>query len=256
MFQIPNQKRETLKKLFIVFLVFAILFVFALNYHSFISVWNMYNYDKYLASLKQLKDEKGLSALYEINNDFVGYIECDDLEIYLPIVKSNAEDKEYYLHHDFKKDDNELGCPFQKYGTELGTTTNTTLVGHSAYTETIFSFTNNVSIFGNFEKYLRYDSNFEYKIKVETFEKTYEYKVISVMCFHVDEYNTLKYSVADNASNITTQEKFDEYYKIIKDNNLINTLEGAEFGDKFLTIFTCLVTNLDYRVMVVAKQIN
>ena len=58
-----------------------------------------------------------------------------------------------------------------------------------------------------------------------------------------------------NTVNLNTQSQFDNFYNIIKSKSLISNLDDASFGDKFITIFTCATDNLDYRVMVIAKQI-
>ena len=216
----------------------------------------MYTYDRYLTSLYKLKQEKGLTALKEINNDCIAYVDVQDLDIHLPIVEvKDAEHEDYYLNHDFRKRDNELGSPYQKYGTQLNATTNTVLIGHSAFNETIFNSSKSQSIFGKFNNYLVYNSAYNYTIKIETFDQTYTYQVISVMRFNAKTDTSASELEIYNTKNINSQAKFNNFYNIIKEKSVINLTETAEYGDKFVTFFTCSTANLDYRVMVVAKQI-
>lgn len=254
-FNIPNFKQEILKRLVIFALSFMLIFVVSYNIKSFIRVWNIINYDADLQKLKVLKEEKGLQALIEINDSCFAYLECDDLDIHLPIVYVNStKEGDYYLNHDFFKRENELGSPYQKYGTKLNQTTNTVLIGHSAYTGTLFNISKSRSIFGRFNEYLYANSNFNYTFKIETLDDIFEYKVIGVI-----KYNT-KNKISNelqiyNTVNLNSQSQFDSFYNLVKSKSLINNLESASFGDKFITIYTCATDNLDYRVMVVAKQV-
>ena len=132
-YDLPNPKREIFKRLVIFALIFMIVGVFALNLKSFMRIINMHNYDKYFTYLYNLKKEKGISALQEINGSCVAYIEIEDLDIHLPIVETTSvQEEDYYLTHDFRKRENELGCPYQRYGTSVNQTTNTVFVGHIA----------------------------------------------------------------------------------------------------------------------------
>ncbi len=216
----------------------------------------MYTYDRYLNSIYQLKKEKGLSALKEINNDCIAFVDVEDLNIHLPIVEVHStEQEDFYLNHDFRKWNNELGSPYQKYGTQIGQTTNTVLIGHSAFNETIFNSSKNSSIFGKFNDYLYTNSNYNYIIKVETFDKTFTYQVVSVMRFNAKNGKSTSELEIYNTKNITSQAKFNSFYNTIKEKSIISDLPTAEYGDKFVTFFTCSTANLDYRVMVVAKEI-
>lgn len=254
-FDLPNPKREFFKRLVIFALIFMIIGVCVVNYKSFIRVYNMYNYDKYLTSLYNLKKEKGLSALKEINDSCIAYIEIQDLDIHLPIVEvQNTKEEDFYLKHDFRKWENELGSPYQKYGTVINQTTNTVFIGHSAYSQSIFNNKKNQTIFGKLNKYLYANDAFNYHITVETFDDVYNFQVISVLLLNIQNETAPELTIY-NTKNISTQSQFDNFYNILKTKSLINNLITAEFGDKFLTLFTCSTADLDYRVMVVAKQV-
>ena len=252
---LPNPKQVIIRRLVVFALVFMIIGVFALNFKSFVRVVNMYNYDKYLTSLYNLKKERGLSALQEINSSCIAYIEIEDLDIHLPIVETNSvQEEDYYLTHDFRKRENELGCPYQRYGTSVNQTTNTVFVGHSAFNQTLFKNQKNQSIFGKLNKYIYANDSFNYHIIVETIDDVFNYQVISVLLVN-SENSTDPQLVAYNTKNIATQSQFDNFYNTIKTNSLISGLPTAEFGNKFLTLYTCSTETLGYRVIVVAKQV-
>ncbi len=252
---LPNQKQVIIRRLVIFALVFTIVGVFAFNFSSFMRVINMYNYDKYLTSLYNLKKEKGLSALQEINGSCVAFVEIEDLDIHLPIVEATSlQEEDYYLTHDFRKMQNELGSPYQRYGTSVNQTTNTVFVGHSAFNQTLFNDQKNQYIFGKLNKYIYADDSFNYHITVETIDNVFNYQVISGLLVNVEN-NTDPQLFAYNTKNIANQTQFDNFYNTIKTNSLILGLPTAEYGDKFLTLYTCSTETLGYRVIGVAKQV-
>ena len=255
-YEIPNFKQEIFKRLVIFALSFMLIFVVSYNINSFLRVWNIINYDKYLEQLYNLKKEKGLNALVDINSSCIACMDCEDLDIHLPILEVKSQDEEdFYLKHDFLKRDNELGSPYQKFGTELNNTTNTVLIGHSAYTDSIFNITKSRSVFGRFNEYLYSNSSFNYNISIETLNGVLNYKVVSIIKFNAKNGTGTDELKVYNTVNLNTQSQFDNFYNIIKSKSLISNLDDASFGDKFITIFTCATDNLDYRVMVIAKQI-
>ncbi len=249
-----SRKQEFFSRLLICILTAALIFVLNYNVKSIMRVKNMYDYDIYLNGLYDLKEEKGLAALKEINNDLFAYIEIEDLDIHLPIVKTESNaGEDYYLSHDFKNDANELGTPYQKHTTMLGETTNTVFIGHSSFTENLFNLKKNTSIFGALNKYLIYNPNYNYTISVETLNNKYIFKVMGVILFNVNRENTEQLKIY-NTININSQASFDNFYGLVQKHSIVGCLETATYGDRFLTLFTCN-SNLENRVMVIAKQV-
>ena len=253
-FELPDHKQDLIRRIVITVLVFVVLFIFAFNIKNFYRVWNMYTYDRYLSSLYDLKQQQGLSALKEINSACVAYVEIEDLDMHLPIVevKSTTEEN-FYLNHDFRKWSNELGSPYQKFGTKIGQTTNTVLVGHSAFNETVFQSTKNQTIFGKLNDYVYDNPTFNYIVTLETFEQIHTYHIISIMRFNVKNGNAAQELEVFNTKDITSEAKFNTFYNTIKSKTLIGGLPTAEYGDKFLSFFTCSTTNLDYRIIVCVR---
>ena len=245
-------KKEKIRRITILGLIVALVVTLAVNAKNFYNAYIIYDYDNYLTKLYEKKQENGVQALKEINSNFYCYIDIEDIDLHLPIVKTTStEDEEYYLEHDFKDRNNPVGVPYNLFGGEIESTHNTTIIGHSAFVHTLFSSTKNQSLFSKLNNYMNYNSLYTYKITLETLDKIYEYKVASVLLTHKDKLDMDIYS----ATNFASQTAFNNYYNKIKSNSKISGLEEATFGDKFITLYTCY-SNLDYRVMVIAKQVN
>ncbi|MBO7508096.1 MAG: class B sortase [Clostridia bacterium] len=253
-YRIKRSNREQFRHIVIIVLSFLLVIVIACNVSTFARILNMYNYDRYLDNLYALKQEKGLSALAEINSDLLGYIECEDLNMHLPVVETEDKNKEdFYLDHDFRKMSNELGTPYQKSTTSVGETTVSTFVGHSAFTETLFNEKKNQTIFGKLNQYLYKSTAFNYVITFETFTELFTFKVIGVLKFNAKSGNNADEMSVYNTINITSRSQFNSFYQKIQDHTVVSGLDTAEYGDKFLTLFTCSTNDLNYRVMVIAK---
>ena len=255
--EIPNFKLDAIRRLVIFALSFMLIFVFVYNINTFVRAWNIYNYDKYLDKLYAIKKKDGVQALVKINNSCIAYFECEELGIHLPILEVDSKaEEDFYLNHDFRKVKNELGSPYQKYGTKLNQTTITTFVGHSAYTGSLFNIQKSRAIFGRFNNYI-YENDYNYRITVETLDDIYNYQVVSVMKFNSKNTSGLDELSVYNTINIDTQSRFDNFLNIIKTKSWVNIpeIDDVSFGDKFISIFTCATDNLDYRIMVIAKLV-
>ena len=255
-YTLPDPRQDAGKRFVLFAMIFVLLFVVSANLSSFLRVYNMYNYDSYLNELYEIKKRDGVAGLKNINNDCFAYLECEDIDMHLPIVSTSSKDDEnHYLDHDFRHMENELGTPYQKFGTSLNQTTNTVFVGHSAFTETIFNKNKKQSIFGKLNNYLVKKDMYNYTITIDTIDNHFTYKIISVIMFYSNSIgSTSELSIYDTV-NLETEDKFDNFYRICKNRSVVGDLDSAVFGDKFLTLFTCSTSNLDYRVMVVAKLV-
>lgn len=208
--------------------------------------------NEYINKIKyyeNLKNNYGIEKLYETNEDFVGWIKCEDIGLSFPIVASNDEnDQEHYLTHDFENKESNFGCPYLKYGCSLESSNNSTVVGHSI-------FWNGVVIFSEFINYLNVanNQNFNYLITIETDKGLQTYEIFSAFQINIREnmadsyfiYNTANFNAGD----------FDKFYSTCKELSVIERNIAVDIEDKFLTIITCSKINLDYRVIVVAKMI-
>ena len=85
--------------------------------------------------------------------------------------------------------------------------------------------------------------------------KTYNYIVISGFTFDAENF-TDNDILAYATTNITTEQQFNEFKQSITILSNITSGIKAEYGDRFLTLFTCSTQNLRYRVVIVAKLVE
>ena len=251
-----DTKKEHVKKVIIT--VFAVLiFVEAVAFAWYIYLVltdepeNKY-YVGYLNDIKKyekLKDTYGVSKLTEINSDFIAWLNCEDIDLSMPIVKSSDYDNQnYYLTHNFEKKDSVFGCPYLKYGCET-TSDNLTIVGHS-------SFWGGVVIFSEFYNYIQNENNdYDYKIKIETLTGRFEYEIFSAFDFD-SKTDSAEGTFVYNTADLSADETFTEFVKICTTRNKLDQNITIERQDKFITIITCSKRNLNNRVIVVAKLVK
>src|SRR5574344_1545307 len=118
-------------------LILLILFIFNITY---------YFYNKY-SSIKTYTISSPVS--YDdnpkyINEDIIGNISIPNLNIDLPLVQ--GLDNEFYLNHDYNKNNNKFGAIFLDYQSDLNRESTSIIYGHSSKIYTL--------PFNNLKKYL------------------------------------------------------------------------------------------------------
>lgn len=249
-----NYKQQKTIPVAMIFMAILLCFCLVYNYNNIKLGLRISNFDQYILSYKKIKYTEGIDKLKNINSSFLCWLDCPGVNISLPIVKTNNEQEEnFYLDHDFEKYNNPLGSPYQKSNCNIEQTANTVFVGHSTYNQTWFGRETNQKVFGNLQNYL--SSNINLDVTVQTLTKKYTYKIFASFSFDSVNHSNddiIAYTTAD----ITTQSQFNNFYNTIKDISVIQTDTTAQFGDRFLTLFTCSPLNLQNRVVVVAKLIS
>lgn len=184
-------------------------------------------------------------ALYEENQDFVGWLSIEDMKIDYPVMQ--CEDDEYYLHHDFYGGDSKYGCLYVRNRADCDSGTNFIIYGHNM---------KDGSMFGDLDFYLQ--ESFYLEHPIISFDTLYEertYEIIAVFrsqVYHSDD-DVFKYYQFYEAD---TEEEFNDFYRNIKELSLYDTGVEAAFGDTFLTLSTCAYHVTDGRLVVVAKRKN
>ena len=185
-----------------------------------------------------------LQKLAKKNADLIGWLKIEGTKIDYPVMQ--CQDDNYYLSHDFYKNESRYGCLYVKQIADVTTPdTNFIIYGHNM---------KDGSMFGELDLYLeegfyrehpliRFDSLFE--------KRTYE--IIAVFRSQVydqaeDVFRYYQFYEAD------TEEEFDDFYENIKALSLYDTGVEAQFGDQFITLSTCAYHVEDGRFVVVAKR--
>ena len=179
------------------------------------------------------------------NDDMVAWLKIPDTGIDYPVMWTPG-DEEYYLYRDFNGKDNKNGCLILDTDSSVAPfTTNLIIHGHNMKSGAMFG---NLT---DYEKESYYDSHKEMFLYTRDCLKTYE--VIAVFRSQVFKksdtvFKFYKFFQAD------TQEEFDDFYNNIKKMSLYDTGVSAEFGDRFITLSTCVYHVKNGRFVVVARE--
>lgn len=181
------------------------------------------------------------------NSDMAGWLLVPGTNIDYPIMWT-PEDENYYLYRAFDKSDNVNGSLILDTDSSLNPlTTNLIIHGHNMKSG---------AMFGNLTDYESKDYYEDHKqIILYTEECQRNYEIIAVFRSQVykksdDVFKFYKFFQAD------TQAEFDDFYQNIKELSAYDTGVTAQFGDRFITLSTCVYHVTNGRFVVVAKEIE
>lgn len=192
---------------------------------------------------KEQEESRNLQKLYDLNNDFVGWLEIEDTNISYPVMQTNGNRKDYYLRKNFYKQYSQLGTPYIAEYCNVQTSDNVIIYGHHI---------NNYQMFGELEKYKKKDFYNNHKtINFNTIYENTDYEIIAV--FKTVTYTGFEYYKFVNSS---SKQEFDTFIEKCKELSFYETEKIAEYGDKLITVSTCEYSNKNGRLVVVAKKIK
>lgn len=180
-------------------------------------------------------------ALYEQNNDFVGWISINGTNINYPLMQS-IDTPDYYLKHNFEKSYSDYGVPYVDEDCAVGLSANTVIYGHHMKNGTMFSSLVNYADRSYFEEH-----------PIIAFDTLYgfgEYQVIAAFAFDTNN-ETFRYNECIDMN----EEQFDEFISECMSRCAYDTGYTAEYGDELLTLSTCEYTHTNGRFVVVAKKV-
>ena len=189
------------------------------------------------------------AKLYGENQDFVGYLSADGVNLNLPVVQTDND--ETYLNKNFYGAKTKYGCPFVTHLNNMSYNhldMNTVIFGHHM---------NNGTIFGALDKYKTLAG---YKtapiISFNTLYKDYQWKVIAAFI-------TNGYASGDNGyifpyyfTNLSSASKMTTYLNELAQRSLYDTGVDVLPSDKLLTLSTCSHEFDDARFVVVARLVR
>lgn len=187
------------------------------------------------------------AKLYATNQDFVGYLEIDGLDMSLPIVQGN--DDEEYLQKNFYGKKTKYGCPFvTHYNNMLSFDMNTIIFGHHM---------NNGSVFGVLDKYKSIEGfRANPVISFNTLYADYNWKVIAAFITNAVPEDDNGYVFKYYFTNLSTQERFSAYLSELSQRSLYDTGVDVLPTDKLLTLSTCTYEFDNARFVVVARLVR
>lgn len=193
-----------------------------------------------------------LQPIYEMNNELVGYLSFpyDDLRLSYPVMQS-LWDSDYYLDHDFYKEESIAGCPYVPDDCDVFEPSDKVIIyGHNLRTG------------GMFNKLTKYkDKSYWENHQTFYFDTLYErhtYQIFAVFKTAAKQYTedgkVWGYPF-HRVSDFQTEEAFDTFIADVKGaafksggykgQTFYDTGITPEYGDKLLCLTTCEYTMKD-----------
>ena len=184
------------------------------------------------------------SALYLKNTDLVGWLEVPGTVISYPVMQS-PETPDFYLRHNFAKDWDSHGCIYARETCDIfAPSDNITIYGHNKRDGTMFS---------DLEKYMDQKFYEEHKhIYFDTIFQRHTYEIIAVFPTSASVGVGFRYHTFENAA---TAEAFDAFIAKCKQLSYYDIPATAEYGNKLITLSTCEYSQVNGRLVIVAKRI-
>ena len=183
--------------------------------------------------------------LYQENSNLIGWIKIEDTVIDYPVLQ--AEDNEYYLNHNFSKEEDRNGSIFMDYQCDVTKgCDNTILYGHHMKSGKMFGSLQKYSNKSYYEKhpYITFDTIYE--------KGTYQVMYVFRSKVYSEEDITFKYYQFINAA---SEQEFNSCMNEMTALSLYDTGVSASYGDKLLTLSTCDYQESKGRFVVVAKKV-
>ena len=203
--------------------------------------------EQYFTEIKGRKVYKKYAALYEKNQEFIGWLTLPDTVIDYPVMQTPG-DEEKYLHLDFDGNYSSAGTPFADTDSSIEPASDNIIIyGHNMNTKKMFYELTN------------YDSEEFYKEhKIIIFDTIYgpgRYEVVAAFrtqAYPKETTAVFKYYEFFNAE---SREDFDAYIESCRALTPYTMDSTAEYGDKLITLSTCAYHSETGRFVVVAKRI-
>ena len=182
--------------------------------------------------------------LYEMNNDFIGWLTISNTNIDYPVMFT-PDEPEYYLRRAFDKTSSQSGTPFIG---ENGNIDSDCLIiyGHNMKNDTMF---------GTLDNYA--DKDFWMENKIFFFNTLYEYReyevfaVVKTNILHADEAGFRYYNCSGDLSE-TDYKDLADWFSI---NAIYDTGISPVYGDQILVLSTCSYHTENGRFLVAARRI-
>ncbi|MCL2299781.1 MAG: class B sortase [Firmicutes bacterium] len=184
--------------------------------------------------------------LKEMNGDYVGWLKAPGASINMPIVQTANND--YYLKRDFERRPSKYGNPFADYRVSLEPmSTNLIIYGHHMRNGTIFTY------LPRYQQASVVKSNPVITLEMATGE-VYQYKIVSVLAINGRAADDNGYVFAVNTPDFSGPESFNGYVRQLKQRSYVNTGVDVEWGDKLISLQTCVYT-YDYEFLYVVGRL-
>ena len=184
---------------------------------------------------------------YEMNTDLAGWLSIDGTDVNYPVMQT-PEKPDYYLHRNFKKEDNIHGCLYAREQCDVNAPSdNVTIYGHHM---------RDGSMFGSLEKYLKKSYWEEHDtLRFDTLTERHTYQIFAVFRTSASVGEGLRYLQFVDAAD---EEEFNDFVATCKElgRDFYDTGITPEYGDKLICLSTCEYTRENGRLVVAAVRID
>lgn len=202
--------------------------------------------------------------LLDINDDIVGWITLGDEEKPLiDYVVVQGDDNEFYLNHNYKKEESVSGAIFMDYVEPLTAEkqpANIILYGHNMQSGEYFA---KLTRYFNYRPSNNYGMEFYKEHPTLTFSTLYKkstYKIFAGMLVNTQESEGDVFRYIDNL-NFSSKSEFDNFCANVLDRSTFYTDVDLKYGDQLLTMSTCIfdyntTRNLNLRWVLFAREVR
>lgn len=183
--------------------------------------------------------------LYIQNNDLVGWLTIPGTVVDYPVMQT-PDEADYYLYRNFDKQDSKRGCLYTWPQSDLSKPSdNITIYGHHM---------RDGSMFGQLEKFRDPSFRTEHPyIFFDTLTELHTYEVMAVFLTTASVGQGFYYHAFVDAGD---KEEFDNFVSRVHQLQLYDTGITATYGDKLICLSTCEYSQVNGRLVVVAKRIG
>ncbi|MCL1951344.1 MAG: class B sortase [Oscillospiraceae bacterium] len=182
------------------------------------------------------------------NSDYIGWLKAPGGSVDMAVVKTANND--YYLKRDFDRKPSKYGNPYADYRVSLDPlSTNIIIYGHHMKNGTIFTYLT------RYKQASVVKSSPIITMEMATGE-TYRYKIVSVLAINGKAEDDNGYMFAVNTPDFSGPESFEGYVRQIKERSYVDTGVDVEWGDKLISLQTCIY-DFDYEFLyVIARMVR
>lgn len=185
-----------------------------------------------------------LRRLREQNPELAGWIRIPGTRIDYPVMQT-SEDNNFYLTHDFKREENAHGAPFLDVSCRIGASKNLIIYGHHMKDGTMFR---DLMLYKN-AAFCESNGSIEF----DTAEENADYQVIFVMLLSAEDTEDFPYYQYTDLSDEAEYREFIENcakYARWKSEDALEVSRQAGL----LTLSTCEYSRRDGRLVVVSRK--
>lgn len=201
----------------------------------------------YYSNDDESTEENRFTSLLELNPDIYGWISISGTKIDYPVLMANAEEPEFYLKHNYKRENSKYGSIFiDSRCRNVLNPKNTIIYGHHMA---------DGQMFADLMKYSELNFYKEHPIiKFDTIKENSDWKIISIFKTNTlpEHGKIFNYIITDFDSN----SEFLKYVGEVRKRSLLNIPVDVNQNDRLITLSTCSSEFKNFRTVVVARKVR